>query len=91
MPTIQAPTATSTSATAPLVDTGDDAVLPPYFPLKLRKCAEVADTFFACFEKESFPNGDPAVARKAVGRCTESLTAYKNCMEKFVGPRAERR
>ncbi|KAJ3159273.1 hypothetical protein HDU86_001876 [Geranomyces michiganensis] len=69
----------------------EESTLPPYFPLKLRKCAKVADTFFACFEKESFPNGDPAVGRKAVSTCSEPLAAYKACMEKFVGPRAERR
>ncbi|KAJ3292398.1 hypothetical protein HK104_005315 [Borealophlyctis nickersoniae] len=65
-----------------------DPRLPPYFPLKLRKCQEVADTFFACFEKESFPNSDKDVARKAVTTCGEHLAAYQNCMEKFVGPKA---
>ncbi|KAJ3135107.1 hypothetical protein HDU89_007528 [Geranomyces variabilis] len=85
MPALQQPPAPAVAASS------EDTTLPPYFPLKLRKCAQVADTFFACFEKESFPNGDPAVGRKAVATCAEPLAAYKACMEKFVGPRAERR
>jgi hypothetical protein len=32
-------------------------ILPPFFPLKTKKCADVAQVFFACYEKESFPNG----------------------------------
>ncbi|TPX64373.1 hypothetical protein SpCBS45565_g05923 [Spizellomyces sp. 'palustris'] len=68
-----------------------EPLLPPYFPLKLRKCADVADTFFSCYERASLPNGDKDVARKAVTECSEQLAAYKRCMEKFVGPRAERR
>ncbi|KAI9104715.1 hypothetical protein DFS34DRAFT_563134, partial [Phlyctochytrium arcticum] len=65
--------------------------LPDYFPLKLRKCTDVADPFFSCFERESLPNGDPDVARKALVTCRPQLEAYKKCMDKFVGPRAEKR
>ncbi|KAI8816771.1 uncharacterized protein EV422DRAFT_571524 [Fimicolochytrium jonesii] len=87
MPSLTTPTTTAPSSPSAAADD----LLPPYFPLKLRKCIDVADTFFACFEKESFPNGDPNVAREAVRKCAVPLDAYKACMEKFVGPRAERR
>ncbi|RKP03174.1 hypothetical protein CXG81DRAFT_9871 [Caulochytrium protostelioides] len=62
--------------------------MPSYFPLKLRKCADPADDFFACFEGKAMPNGDPEVARRALAQCQETLRAYKDCMQSFVGPSA---
>lgn len=67
----------------------DDVRLPGYFPLKKRACIEPSDEFFHCFSKNSIPNGDQDVARKAVIACKEQLELYKQCMDKFVGPRAE--
>jgi hypothetical protein len=61
--------------------------LPPYFPLKTKKCAAVADHFFSCFEKESLPNGDVKVGSKALETCQEQLEAYKSCMDKFTTPK----
>eukprot|EP00842_Homolaphlyctis_polyrhiza_P002627 jgi/Hompol1/3365/HPOL_003224-RA len=66
-------------------------LLPSYFPLKLRKCAAPADSFFTCFETESIPNGEADVARNAVSKCREQLIAYKECMDNFVGPKAAAR
>ncbi|KAI9204009.1 uncharacterized protein BJ171DRAFT_582386 [Polychytrium aggregatum] len=66
-----------------------DSRLPEYFPLKLKKCTEVSEQFFSCYEKESFPNGDPSVAKAALLTCHEQLIAYKACMDKFVGPKAQ--
>ncbi|KAJ1558567.1 hypothetical protein HK096_010050 [Nowakowskiella sp. JEL0078] len=68
----------------------DNPILPPYFPLKLKKCIVPADNFFACLEKNSIPNGEKDVARNAVVTCAEGLEEYKKCMERFVGPRASR-
>ncbi|KAI8920647.1 hypothetical protein BC831DRAFT_478013 [Entophlyctis helioformis] len=65
-----------------------DQVLPPYFPLKLKKCTVPAETFFACFETESVHNGNPDAARDSLAKCSEHLKAYKECMDKFVGPKA---
>ncbi|KAI9008030.1 hypothetical protein BC832DRAFT_402819 [Gaertneriomyces semiglobifer] len=64
--------------------------LPPFFPLKVKKCAEVADTFFACFEKNSLPNGDKEVGRKALMQCQEQLQAYEKCMERYLETRPGR-
>ncbi|KAI8899884.1 hypothetical protein BC833DRAFT_583960, partial [Globomyces pollinis-pini] len=69
---------------------GVEQTLPPYFPLKLRKCAIPADTFFACFEVESAPNGDVLAGRKALATCSKQLELYKQCMDKFVGPKAKK-
>ncbi|KAH6563306.1 hypothetical protein BASA50_002391 [Batrachochytrium salamandrivorans] len=66
-------------------------LLPSYFPLKLKKCAVPAEAFFACFETEATPNGDPDIARKAIGKCSEQLIAYTACMSNFVGPKAAAR
>ena len=68
-----------------------DTQLPPYFPLKLSKCAIPADAFFGCYEQASVPvPGQPNPGLQALQSCAESLQAYKSCMEAFVGPRAPR-
>ena len=33
----------------------NDQDLPPYFPLKVKKCAIAADSFFTCFELHHKP------------------------------------
>ncbi|KAJ3391893.1 hypothetical protein HDU92_008739 [Lobulomyces angularis] len=61
-----------------------ETTLPSYFPLKLKKCVDPADSFFSCFDTNSIPNGDKEVARKAVNICSKELQAYKKCMEKYL-------
>ena len=62
-------------------------MLPSYFPLKTKKCNDVAQVFFSCLDKESIPNGDPQVGKKAVLTCNQQLEAYKSCMNKFKTPK----
>ncbi|KAI8844264.1 hypothetical protein BC829DRAFT_400424 [Chytridium lagenaria] len=57
--------------------------LPPFFPLKLRKCADVADTFFGCFDDNTVPNGDKDLGRKALETCQDKMKLYVACMSKF--------
>lgn len=85
--------AQTAGAKAPIAIRGTDTTiedvrLPPYFPLKLRACMVPADDFFACFTRESTPNGDQDVSRRAVLACAEQLELYKKCMDSYVGPRA---
>ncbi|KAJ3342314.1 hypothetical protein HDU83_006167 [Entophlyctis luteolus] len=57
--------------------------LPPYFPLKVKKCQDASDSFFDCFDFNSVPNGDKDVGRKALSKCGSQLQAYKACMDEF--------
>ncbi|KAJ3277002.1 hypothetical protein HDV01_000054 [Terramyces sp. JEL0728] len=66
-----------------------EETLPPYFPLKTKKCAKVSEAFFDCYETESAPNGDKDVGKKALITCAQQLGLYKDCMDKFVGPKAK--
>ncbi|KAJ3286567.1 hypothetical protein BCR33DRAFT_665226 [Rhizoclosmatium globosum] len=69
-----------------------ELTLPPYFPLKLKKCADVSDSFFDCFDFNSAPNGDRDVGRQALIKCGTQLKLYKECMDKFKGStKAERK
>ncbi|KAI8806995.1 hypothetical protein BJ742DRAFT_814068 [Cladochytrium replicatum] len=78
------------TVTVPGLEDPSDPKLPPYFPLKLRRCQDQAERFFGCFEKNSIPNGDKDVARSAVVTCQQELLDYQKCMDAFVGPRAKR-
>ncbi|KAI8909764.1 hypothetical protein EDD86DRAFT_190793 [Gorgonomyces haynaldii] len=53
--------------------------LPDFFPLKLKKCALQADSFFACFEAES--QVDQSKSLKA---CASYLEEYKKCMNTYL-------
>ncbi|KAJ3070413.1 hypothetical protein HDU98_006577 [Podochytrium sp. JEL0797] len=65
--------------------TTETLALPPYFPLKLKKCADVTDSFFDCFDYNTVPNGDKDLGRKALLKCSTQLNLYKECMDRFTG------
>lgn len=67
-------------------DMAEEQRMPPYFPLKLRACSGPSETFFACFESASFPNGSRDVAQQALASCSVELLAYKKCMEAHLPP-----
>ena len=54
--------------------------LPPYFPLKVKKCAIVADAFFTCFDS-NFTGESPNSGFDALETCSAQLKAYKDCMQ----------
>ncbi|KAJ3395572.1 hypothetical protein HDU80_010288 [Chytriomyces hyalinus] len=57
--------------------------LPEYFPLKLKKCTDVSESFFGCFDFNTIPNGDKDVGRQALIKCGDQLKLYKECMDRF--------
>ncbi len=58
--------------------------LPDYFPTYEPQCADVAKTFFTCFETTAKIRTPEDVARgkQALELCQEQLLAYAVCMEK---------
>ncbi|KAI8610407.1 hypothetical protein BC830DRAFT_1069871 [Chytriomyces sp. MP71] len=62
-----------------------EATLPGYFPLKLKKCGDVSESFFGCFDFNSIPNGEKDVGRQALIKCKDQLELYKECMDRYKG------
>jgi hypothetical protein len=64
-----------------------DEKLPSYFPLKIRRCAIVADTFFTCFEANATPVGHNSIisGRKYGSRGSQDLCATNEVISRVYG------